>query len=302
LKSLSFLPRIVVVSVAALAACTSTTEKSEPPLLQDTEHGEATEPAPPPPTEIVGEEVSYSAGDVTMKGYLAYNKLQKGERLGVLVVHEWWGHNEYARKRARMLAEMGYTALAVDMYGDGKQAEHPKDAQKFASQVMGNIEITKARFLAAAQVLENHPTTKAKKIAAIGYCFGGGVVLHMARISFEIGRSHDLVLAGVASFHGSLDTKKPAGRGEIRSEILVLNGEADPMVKPEAIEAFKKEMYEAGAKTNVISYPGALHAFTNPDADALGKKFDLPLAYDEEADKDSWGQLTYFLNELASSP
>lgn len=234
-------------------------------------------------TTVVGEEVTYTAGKTTLKGYLAYDKAKQGKRPGVLVVHEWWGHNEYARKRAKMLAEMGYVALAVDMYGDGKQANHPKDAMTFAMSVMKNMPEGEARFQAAQAFLEKQAVTNPKKIAAIGYCFGGGVVLHMAR--------KGLPLAAVASFHGSLGSMHKAKKGEIKAEVLVLNGEKDPMVKAEAITAFKKEMEESGAKFKFVNYPGAVHSFTNPGATALGKKFKMPVAYQKQADEQSWAEM-----------
>jgi len=150
--------------------------------------------------EIQTEEVQYKQGEVTLKGYLAYDDSVDGKRPGVLVVHEWWGHNPYARKRAEMLAELGYTAFAVDMYGDGKLADHPETAGEFSSAVMQDITgIGKARFLAALDQLKQHSTTDPKRIAAIGYCFGGGTVLHMARLGVD--------LDGVVSFHGSLSTE-----------------------------------------------------------------------------------------------
>ena len=240
--------------------------------------------------DIRGEEVSYEAGDVKLKGYLAYDANIKGKRPGVLVVHEWWGHNDYVRNRARMLAEMGYTALAIDMYGDGKSTQHPADAKKFMMEVMSNMQAGKARFIAAQNLLQNHATTDATKTAAIGYCFGGGIVLNMARMGLD--------LDGVASFHGSLATKMPAQPGDIKAKVLVLHGGSDPFVPAEQIEAFKKEMADAKADMELIVYPEAVHAFTNPGATAMGKEFDLPLAYNEDADKKSWGELEKFLNNL----
>ncbi|HEX5637127.1 MAG TPA: dienelactone hydrolase family protein, partial [Gammaproteobacteria bacterium] len=173
---------------------------------------------------IKGEEVSYKVGDTTLKGYIAYDDANTAKRPGVLVVHEWWGHNDYARKRARMLAEMGYTALAVDMYGDGKTAAHPDDAGKFAAAVNSNADERRARFVAAEDLLKKQATVKSDEIAAIGYCFGGGVVLNMAREGLD--------LKGVASFHGSLGTKNPAQSGKVKTRILVLNGADDPMAGP----------------------------------------------------------------------
>lgn len=240
--------------------------------------------------EVQGEEVSYEADGVTLIGYLAYDDAIKGERPGVLVVHEWWGQNEYARKRARMLAELGYTALAVDMYGEGQVVDNPRDAGELASEVSMNLPLEKARFEAGMHFLRNQKTVDADEIAAFGYCFGGGVVLNMARI----GES----LRGVASFHGVLGTDHPAKPWKIKARIISFSGEADPMIGADKVAAFRKEMDGAGAKYEVVTYPGAKHAFTNPNADELGKKFNMPIAYDAEADKDSWEQATMFLRDV----
>jgi dienelactone hydrolase len=240
--------------------------------------------------EIQGTEITYQAGDTTLKGYLAVNTAKKGPRPGVLVVHEWWGHNDYARKRARMLAELGYTAFAVDMYGDGKTADHPDDAGKFASEVRKNMPVAKARFLAAMELLQAHPSVNPEKIAAIGYCFGGGVALEMARLGVD--------LAGVASFHGSLGTANPAQKAQVKAKLLVLNGAADPFVNPEQIEQFKQEMTRAEVDFKFINYPGAKHAFTNPDADGFGQRFKLPLEYNEPADRESWAEMLNFFESI----
>jgi dienelactone hydrolase len=240
--------------------------------------------------KIQGKTVEYSTQGVVMKGYLAYDENIMGERPGVLVVHEWWGLNDYARKRAQMLAELGYTALAVDMYGEGKVAVHPDDAGKFSSELMKNFDVGKARFLAAMDFLKHQPTVDPTRIAAIGYCFGGSVVLSMA------GQGVDL--RGVASFHGTLADVKPPQPGMVKAKILVLNGGADKFNSPQQIEAFKQEMKTAGAELKFISYPGAVHSFTNPDADAYGKKFNLPLAYNASADKKSWDEMKKFLNSI----
>ena len=157
---------------------------------------------------IVTKEVSYSADGTTLKGFLAYDENKEGVRPGVLVVHEWWGHNQYARKRAIMLAELGYVALAVDMYGDGKQADHPEDAGKFAMAVMQNMPEAKTRFNAGMKFLKDQPQTDKAKIAAIGYCFGGGIVLRMAVAGED--------LAGVVSFHGSLPTDSVQNPSKLR--------------------------------------------------------------------------------------
>jgi dienelactone hydrolase len=239
---------------------------------------------------VKGEDVDYKANGVVLKGYLAYDDAIEGERPGVLVVHEWWGHNEYARGRARMLAGMGYTALAVDMYGNGKTAEHPDNAAKFSSEVMKNQEVARGRFMAALEVLKGHGTVNPDRIAAIGYCFGGGVVLAMARSGVD--------LDGVVSFHGNLSTTEPARTGEVKTSILVCHGADDPFVSEEQIETFKKEMKSAEADLTFKSYEGAVHSFTNPDADRIGKKFDLPLAYNQKADQKSWSDMQSFFDRI----
>ena len=240
--------------------------------------------------KIIGTTVQYSAQGTVMKGYLAYDENLKGKRGGVLVIPEWWGLNDYARRRAGMLAELGYTALAVDMYGDGKIAVHPDDAGKFSSELMKNFDVGKVRFLAAMDFLKQQPTVDSTRIAAIGYCFGGGVVLDMAR--------QGVGLKGVASFHGGLAAVKLAQSGMVKAKVLVLNGADDKFIPPEQIEAFKQEMKAAGADFTFISYPGAVHSFTNPEADELGKKFNMPIAYNASADKKSWDEMKKFLDEI----
>ncbi len=239
---------------------------------------------------VQGREVVYEENGTTLKGYIAYDDAIKGKRPGVLVVHEWWGQNEYARKRVRMLAELGYTAMAVDMYGNGKVVDNPDDAGKLAAGVYKDMPAAKARFEAAMRVLREQNTVDAGEIAAFGYCFGGGIVLNMARIGED--------LKGVASFHGGLGTATPAQPGAIKARIISFSGDADPTIGPDKVAAFKKEMEHAGANFRVVTYPGAKHAFTNPDADVMGKKFNLPIAYDAKADKDSWEQAKVFLREV----
>jgi dienelactone hydrolase len=240
---------------------------------------------------VVGKQVVYKANGLGMKGYVAYDDAVKGKRPGVLVVHEWWGLNDYARKRANMLAQEGYIALAVDMYGNGKTADHPKDAGAFAVAVSKDPAGALARFKAAMTTLEHQPLTDDGKIAAIGYCFGGGQVLNMARAG--------LPLKGVVSFHGgNLATDHPAKPGQIKAKIRVFTGTADPMAPPETVAAFEKEMQDAQVDYKLVSYPGAMHAFTNPDADKNGKQFNLPLKYDAAADRDSWTKTLAFFKEI----
>ncbi len=244
----------------------------------------ATEP------KIKEKNIKYIVQGVEMTGYLVYDDSFWGKRPGVLVIHEWWGLNEYARMRARMLAELGYTAFAIDMYGGNKTATHPEDAKKFSSEIMKNYDVAQARFSGAMELLKKRPIVDPDRIAAIGYCFGGGVVLNMARQGTD--------LKGVASFHGSLTPVKAVKPGVIKAKILVLNGTDDKFTSPEQIEAFKKEMTAANADYRFINYPGALHSFTNPEADALGKKFNMPIAYNADADKQSWEELKEFLAKI----
>ena len=239
---------------------------------------------------VVGKEIDYTSGGTTLKGYLAFDDSNDAKRPGILVVHEWWGHNEYARKRARMLAELGYIAFAVDMYGDGKTAAHPDDAKKFSAEVMQNLPVGEARFRAAEELLKKQPQTDTEKIGAVGYCFGGGVILHMARIGED--------LAGVASFHGSLATAEKAKPDAVKARILVCTGGADSFIPPEAVKEFETEMSDAHAKFKIISYKDAKHSFTNPDADKFGEEFKLPLAYNKDADEKSWSDMKIFFREV----
>jgi len=242
--------------------------------------------------KVITKVIPYSVNNVTMTGYYAYDDAIKGKRPGVLVVHEWWGHNDYARKRVRMLAELGYSAFALDMYGNGKVASHPKDAKKFMTETMSNMDEARQRYKKALSVLKAQTVTDASRIGAIGYCFGGGVVLDMAR--------QGLALKGVASFHGSIGAKpkQAAKKGKVKASILVLNGEDDPFVTKDQITAFKKEMHDVNVTFDFVNYQGAKHSFTNPDADAFGKKFKMPLAYDESADRDSWARMQQFFKTI----
>jgi dienelactone hydrolase len=235
------------------------------------------------------EELTYSEGGTTFKGFLAWDDAISGKRPGILVVHEWWGLNDYVRSRAKQLAELGYAALAVDMFGEGKVADHPKDAGAFAGSVMKDPQVAMARFRAAMQALKSQPTVDPDKIAAIGYCMGGAIVLSAARQGID--------LDAVASFHGSLGGLLPI-KGPIEAKILVCHGADDSFIPPEAVEAFKKEMKDAGADLKFVSYPGAKHGFSNPAADQSGKKFQIDIAYNAEADTESWKELKALLESV----
>jgi dienelactone hydrolase len=246
--------------------------------------------------EVEGEEVSYAGPDgITLKGYMARDSAQSGKRPGVIVVHEWWGHNEYARKRARMLAELGYVALAVDMYGDGRKADHPEDAGKFAQAVRKNAETARGRFVAAMDLLRKQGDVDPARLAAIGYCFGGAVVLQMARDGVP-------GLAAVVSFHGSLATDAPAAEGRVKAKILVCHGGDDKFISEDEITAFTAEMDKAKADYRFVTYPGAKHSFTNPEANSFAEKFGMAIAYSDEADKQSWEDMkTHLIGAFSES-
>ncbi|MEQ8907010.1 dienelactone hydrolase family protein [Ekhidna sp.] len=262
---------------AFLFACTSTEKESESDTPEEV------------PVKVIGKVTSYATDSTTMVGYLAMDVNDSSKRPGVLVVHEWWGHNEYSRERAEMLADLGYVALAVDMYGDGKQAAHPDEAGEFAGMVMGNFDEAKARFDAALETLKNHPNVDNEKVGAIGYCFGGSVVLSMANAGYD--------LDAVASFHGGLRLPVMPDSGAVKSRVLVANGAEDPFVPEQQIEDFKSTMDAAGADYKFINYEGATHSFTSKVADSVGAKFGMPLAYNAEADSASWAEMKVLFAE-----
>jgi dienelactone hydrolase len=241
--------------------------------------------------ELKTQEVEYKQGTTTLKGFVAWDDAVKGKRPGVIVVHEWWGLNDHARQQAKRLAQAGYVGFAIDMYGNGKVATHPDDAKAFVAEATSNPTVAKARFDAAVALLKKRPEVNSKQIGAVGYCFGGAVVLNMARAGEP--------LAFVATFHGALATKEPAKKGAIKSRLLIMAGTDDPMVDKAQVDAFKSEMTAAGAKYEVIEYPGAKHAFTNPDADKAG----VPgLAYNAKADQESFAALLKLMSEVFGPP
>ena len=224
-----------------------------------------------------------------MQGYIAYDA-DAGPKPGVMVVHEWWGLNDYIKGRVNQLAQMGYTALALDMYGDGKVAADSDEAGALMGAVLGDMDSATARIKAGYTALAGHANTDAERISSMGYCFGGAVSLHAARIGMP--------LRGVVSFHGSLGSFHTPAPGSIQARILVCHGAADVLVPEEQVSAFKTEMDAAGADYQFIAYDGALHGFTNPDATAKGKEYGLPLAYNEAVDKESWAAMSTFFQEV----
>lgn len=240
-------------------------------------------------SNILMEQVSYSAGGADMRGQVAWNDDSEGPRPGVLVVHEWWGNNDYSQSRASKLAELGYAAMSVDMYGEGRTVDNPGDATELMTNLLSDLPRMRERLAAANSLLANHAAVDSERIAAIGYCMGGGIVLNAARYGADF--------KAVASFHGSIELAIAAdGEGEsIKGRVAVYNGEEDGFVAADTIEQLHAEMDRIGADYQFIALPGAVHAFTNPAATANGEKFGLPLRYNQRADCCSWDHLCLLL-------
>lgn len=237
-------------------------------------------------SKIIGTEVVYPCNGIQMKSYVVYDAAIKGKRPAIVVVPEWWGNNEYAKKRAYMLAELGYIAIAADIYGEGKQAADPQTAQSYATPFYKNPNLAQACIEAAINQLKSYPQTDAQNIAAIGYCFGGSMVLNAIKLGTDV--------KGVVSFHGGLATV-PAQRGVVKGRILVCHGAEDKFVPVSDIEQFRLNLDTAGVFYQFIVYPNAVHAFTNPESTDNGKRFKIPIAYNEAADKRSWEDMKAFL-------
>lgn len=241
--------------------------------------------------ELFTHRVSYEHGDLPLEGYIAYDPSRQGKRPGVLVIHEWWGLNEYPRRRARQLAGMGYVAFAADMYGHGTVAETPKQASELANTLRSDRSVMRARAARGLAELQNHRLVDASRTAAIGFCFGGGCVLELARGGAD--------LQGVVSFHGNLDTPNPEMTETPKASVLVCHGAADPHVPSEDVEAFRKEMHACGADWQLVMYGGAVHAFTNPDS---GDDPSTGAAYDPAAAKRAWRHMQQFFDEVLATP
>jgi dienelactone hydrolase len=237
---------------------------------------------------IETEEVHYEAGGTPLVGYAAWDSDRGGPQPAVLVVHEWWGAGEYVQQRARMLAELGYVGFAIDLYGKGFQTEVVEEASEKMSAALADLDTVRARFEAAMRAAAERPEVDATRISAIGYCFGGTVVLVMARLGLD--------LRSVSAFHpGSLSLGAPTPRGRVRAKVLACVGDADPMVPTDRREAFCADMREAGADAELVVYPGVTHSFTNPAATERGRRLGLPVRYDADADADSWGLMRNLL-------
>jgi len=221
-----------------------------------------------------------------LEGYLAYDDSFQGKRPGVLVVHEWNGHNPYVRKRAEQLARLGYVGFALDMYGKGVRAKDAKEAAALAAIYKGDRKLMRARAAAGLDVLRNHARVDRTRLAAIGYCFGGTTVLELARSGAD--------LVSVVSFHGGLDTPTPGDARNIKGKVLALHGGDDPYVPTKQVEAFQEEMRKGGVDWQFVSYGGAVHSFTNPEAGSDNSK---GAAYNERADRRSWEAMKAFFAE-----
>lgn len=237
---------------------------------------------------VTTREVKYNVGGTEFVGYLAVDDASNNKRPGILVCPEWVGVNDYARGRAKQLAEMGYVAFVFDPYGGGKMAENVKQAGEWATALKNDRPQLRARVNAAFDTLKKQPQVDTKKLAAIGYCFGGTSAL-------ELARSGASDLLGVVSFHGALATNMPAKQGDLKAKILACHGADDPHVPPEEVMGFEKEMRDAKADWQLNVYGNAVHSFTNPGAAKAG----LPgVAYNAEADHRSWQAMKDFFAEI----
>ena len=237
------------------------------------------------------ETVEYRHGETVLEGYLAYDDAVATPRPGILVVHEWRGLNPYTKKRAEQLAQLGYVAFAVDMYGKGVYAKDHEEAAQLSGVYRNDRALMRSRIQAGLETLKRSPLVDPTRIAAIGYCFGGTTVLELARSGADV--------RGVASFPGGLDTPTPGDAANIKGRVLVLHGADDTFAgRPDQVEAFKHEMQQAGVDYKLIQYPGAVHSFTVPEA---GNDPSTGMAYNADADVQSWSELERFLKEVFQS-
>ena len=279
MKLQTLVPVSSFISILFLSSCSSNEKESD---KTETTTAETKTP------KLKEETVSYKIDTLNMRSYVVYDENFEGKRPAVLVVHEWWGLNEYTKRRAAMLAEMGYIAMAVDMYGNGRMGNDPGAAQNLAMPYYQHPDMAKKIFDRAVEELKKNPNVDQTKMAGIGYCFGGGMLLNFVRMGEP--------LNGIVSFHGSL-LGTPANKDLTKAEILVCHGEADSFVNAE-VAAFKKQMDSIGKAYTFKSYPGATHAFTNPDATETGKKFKMPIEYNAAADSASWDDMKEFFGKI----
>lgn len=244
------------------------------------------------PAKIESGTVTCKAGGTELVSYAAWDAGQAGPRPGIVVFGEWWGLNDYQKRRARQLAELGYAVLAADMFGHGQVAADADEAGRLMNGLLADMAIAGARVRAAIEQLKRLPNVDPERLGAMGYCLGGALALHAARLGIE--------LAGVVSFHGSLGITHAAQPGDVKAKVLVCHGEDDAFVSVEEQAGFRREMEELGVDCKFVAYPGAKHGFTNPDATENGRKYNLPLEYNENVDRESWQEMKAFWAGLFS--
>ena len=236
--------------------------------------------------KIVTKTVTYQQGDTPLEGYVAYDDAVAGARPGVLIVHQWLGLTDYEKHRAEMLAQLGYVAFCADIYGQGVRPQNTQEAGVQATKYKTDRPLLRARVNAGLTELKKNELTDSKRIAAIGYCFGGTTVIELARSGAE--------LNGIVSFHGGLDSPTPADGHNIKCKVLVCHGADDPFEKPADLTAFESEMRDAGVDWRLIMYGGAVHSFTQPN---IGEA--IPGAkYNARADQRSWADMKSFFGEI----
>ncbi len=262
-------------ALVLLVACKSSDKKKEDAATK--------------PPQLKEETVTYKVDSLTMTSFVAYDENKTGKRPGILVIHEWWGLNDYVKMRVRKLAELGYIAMAVDMYGNNQMGPDPKTAEKLSMPFYINPIMAKKHFDAAMDNFKKNSITDTTKLAAMGYCFGGGMSLGMAMLGAD--------LDGAICFHGNLNVA-PVKKDLLKAEVLVLHGNADAFVPQAEIDQFKKQMDSIGAKYTFIGYDSATHAFTNPEATAIGEKYGLPIKYNAKADSASWTEMKSFFERI----
>ena len=238
---------------------------------------------------VKSESVTYTDGVSTLIGFVAYDSTNTKKRPAILIAPEWWGVTDYTRNRAKQLAAQGYIAFVVDYYGNGTVATNPTDAVALATPYYKDPQLSKRRFDAALAQVKTYSVTDPSKVAAVGYCFGGSMIFNAAKLGADV--------KGIADIHGGLLGVPPV-KGELKAKVLACHGADDQFIKDAEVSEFKKQMDSIGADYKYIDYPGATHAFSNPEATAIRKKFNMPIAYNEAADKGSWQAMTEFFDRI----
>ncbi len=237
--------------------------------------------------KVLTQPVVYKEAGTEFTSYVSYDDSIKGKRPGILVVHEWWGLNDYAKRRMEMLAKLGYVAFAVDMYGTGKVTDNADKAREWMTETTADVEWWRERANAGIKQLKKHKLVDKTRIAAIGYCFGGGTVIQLAYGGTDIN--------GIVSFHGSLPAADESSSGKIKTRMLIAHGNADSFIPRETVTKFQDTLDKAGARWSMITYGNAKHGFTNRDA---GKRGMDALKYDADADKHSWRAMQDFFADI----